>query len=143
MVGQPPTESNITTFAMNLLILAINSLILEAQASILPTDLSSIDQALQTWYASWEQFRGQPHTRSARIAGSMLISNSLSLYYLALHYMRNGRPVLDEKAYLGKSADSRNPLIVREQVYQDEMMRCVEQMLEEFQQNENASSVMF
>jgi hypothetical protein len=57
--------------------------------------------------------------------------------------MRNGRPVLDDKAYLDKSADCRNPLIVREQVYQDEMMRCVEQMLEEFQQNENAISVIF
>lgn len=143
MVGQPPTESNITSFAMNLLILAINSLILEAQASILPTDLSSIDQALQTWYTSWEQFRGQPHARSTKTAGSMLISNSLSLYYLALHFLRNGRPLLDNKAYLDKSADSRNPLIVREQVYQDEMMRCVEQMLEEFQQNEIAASVMF
>ncbi|SPJ85776.1 uncharacterized protein FTOL_11559 [Fusarium torulosum] len=143
MVGQPPTESNITTFGMNLLILAIISLILEAQASILPTDLSSIGQALQTWYASWEQFRGKPHTRSTKTAGSMLISNSLSLYYLALHFLRNGRPVLDEKAYLDKSADCRNPLIVKEQVYQDEMMRCVEQMLGEFQGNENASSIMF
>jgi hypothetical protein len=128
---------------MNLLILAINSLILEAQASILPTDLSSIDLALQTWFASWEQFRGPPHARSTKTAGSMLISNSLSLYYLARHFLRNGRPVLDDKAYIDKSADFRNPLIVREQVYQDEMMRCVEQMLEEFQHNENASSVMF
>ncbi|RGP75359.1 zinc finger zas1 [Fusarium longipes] len=143
MVGQPPTESNITAFSMNLLILAVNSLLLEAQASILPANFSALEQALQTWYASWEQFRGQFHTRSTRTAGSILISNSLSLYYLAMHFLKNGRPVIDERAYLDRSADCRNPLIIKEQVYQDEMMRCVERMLGEFQDRENAISAIF
>lgn len=133
-MGQAPAESNMTMFGMNLLILAVNSLLLEAQTSVLPVDTSALDQALQTWFASWEQFRGQPHVRSPRTAGSNLISNSLSLYYLAVHFLRHGRPILDNKAYLETSADTRNPLIVREQVYQEEMARCVKQIIGEFQE---------
>ncbi|RSL98278.1 hypothetical protein CEP52_010446 [Fusarium oligoseptatum] len=136
MMGQAPAESNMTMFGMNLLILAVNSLLLEAQISVLPVDTSALDQALQTWFASWEQFRGQPpHDRSLiTVASFNLISNSLSLYYLAVHFLRHGRPILDNKAYLQTSADTRNPLIVREQAYQEEMTRCVKQILGEFQE---------
>ncbi|KAM6540419.1 hypothetical protein FALCPG4_002136 [Fusarium falciforme] len=134
MMGQAPAESNMTIFGMNLLILAVNALLLEAQTSVLPVDTSALDQALQTWFTSWEQFRGQPHIRSARTASSNLISNSLSLYYLAVHFLRNGRPVLDNQAYLETSADSRNPLIIREQAYQEEMTRCVTRILGDFQE---------
>ncbi|KAI8671910.1 hypothetical protein NCS57_00667500 [Fusarium keratoplasticum] len=64
MMGQAPAESNMTMFGMNLLILAVNALLLEAQTSILPVDTSALDQALQTWFTSREQIRGQPYVRS-------------------------------------------------------------------------------
>ena len=139
MISQVTTsESNITTFSLNLLILAMHSLLLEAETSILPVDLSAIDRGLQTWLVMWEQhFRGRLHNTVGEEAykgtGSILISDSLSLYRLAVHFLKHGRPVLDEKAYMGKSTNDGNPLIRKEQAYQDEMMQCVQQMLSEFQ----------
>ncbi|KAF5722539.1 hypothetical protein FMUND_2718 [Fusarium mundagurra] len=129
MVGHAPAETNLTAFGMNLLILAVNSLLLEVQTSILPVDTFALDLALQTWYASWQQFQTQYQDDSDRRANSVLITNSLSLYRLGVHFLRNGRPVLDEKAYLERSADTRNPLIIKEQVYQDEMMKYVRGVL--------------
>ncbi|KAH7303919.1 fungal-specific transcription factor domain-containing protein [Stachybotrys elegans] len=126
------SSPSVTTFGMNLLILAVSSLLLEAQTSILPVDLSALEQALQTWYASWNKFRGQPPDRHLQVKGTILISDSLSLYHLAVDFLRNGRPVLSDQAYLEKSADPRNPLIIREQVYQDEMMQRVQDMLGKF-----------
>ncbi|KAI8721455.1 hypothetical protein NCS52_00593100 [Fusarium sp. LHS14.1] len=134
MMGQAPAKSNMTMLGMNLLILAANALLLEAQTSVLPVDTSALDQALQTWFTSWEQFQGQSHIRPVGTANFNLISNSLSLYYFAVHFLRNGRPVLDNQAYLEASVDSRNPLIIREQAYQEEMTRCVERILGDFQE---------
>ncbi|KAF4343281.1 hypothetical protein FBEOM_2757 [Fusarium beomiforme] len=134
MIGHAPAETNLTPFGMNLLILAVNSLLLDAQTSILPVDTSALDLALQTWYASWQYFQAQPSSLCARTPASILITNSLSLYRLAVHFLRNGRPVMDDKAYLDRSTDHRNPLIVKEQVYQDEMMQCVRRILNEFEQ---------
>ncbi|RBR07982.1 hypothetical protein FVER53590_28851 [Fusarium verticillioides] len=133
MVGHTPAETNLTAFGMNLLILAVNSLLLEAQTSILHVDTSALDLALQTWYASWQQFQTQSQDASDARANSVLITNSLSLYRLGVHFLRNGRPVLDEKAYLERSADTRNPLIIKEQVYQDEMMKYVRGVLDVFE----------
>ncbi|KAF5691846.1 zinc finger zas1 [Fusarium denticulatum] len=133
MVGHAPAESNLTAFGMNLLILAVNSLLLEAQTSILPVSTSALDLALQTWYASWQQFQTQAQEASDRREKSVLITNSLSLYRLGFHFLRNGRPVLDEKAYLEKSVDIRNPLIIKEQAYQDEMMKYVRRVLDAFE----------
>ncbi|KAF5966267.1 zinc finger protein zas1 [Fusarium bulbicola] len=134
MVGHTPAETNLTAFGMNLLILAVNSLLLEAQTSILPVDTSALDLALQTWDASWQQFQTQSQDASDRRANSDLITNSLSLYRLGVHFLRNGRPVLDEGAYLEKSTDIRNPLIIKEQVYQDEMMKYVRRVLSAFEE---------
>ncbi|KAH7234853.1 fungal-specific transcription factor domain-containing protein [Fusarium redolens] len=134
MVGHAPAETNLTDFGMNLLILAVNSLLVEAQTSILPVDTSALDLALQTWYASWQQYQAQPRSLCARTATSILITNSLSLYRLGVHFIRNGRPVLDEKAYLERSTDTRNPLIIKEQVYQDEMMKYVRRVLNVFEE---------
>lgn len=142
MVRQSPSESNLTKFGMNLLILAIHSLLLEAQTSLLPVDLSALEGALQTWHMSWEQFRGRSQHQYELSAGNLLIANSLSLYYLASHFLRNGRPVLNERAYLEKSRVSGNPFIIREQGYQDEMTRCVREMLVEFQEGENAMAML-
>ncbi|KAM0079845.1 hypothetical protein ACKRZS_008016 [Fusarium odoratissimum] len=132
MGGHAPAETNLTAFGMNLLILAVNSLLLEAQTSILPVDTSALDSALQTWYASWQQFQTQSQDTSDRRANSVLITNSLSLYRLGVHFLRNGRPLLYEQAYLESSTDTRNPLIIKEQVYQDEMMKYVRGVLDAF-----------
>ncbi|KAF5567893.1 hypothetical protein FNAPI_467 [Fusarium napiforme] len=134
MVGHLPAETNLTAFGMNLLVLAVNSLLLEAQTSILPVDTSALDLALQTWYASWQQFQMGSQDASDTRAKSVLITNSLSLYRLGVHFLKNGRPVLDEKAYLERSADTRNPLIIKEQVYQDEMMKYVRGVLDAFEE---------
>lgn len=142
MVRQAPSESNLTKFGLNLLILAIHSLLLEAQTSILPVDLSALEGALHTWHMSWEQFRRRSQHQYELSAGNILIANSLSLYYLAFHFLRNGRPVLNERAYLEKSRVSGNPFIIREQEYQDEMTRRVREMLVEFQGGENAMAML-
>ncbi|KAF4495939.1 hypothetical protein FAGAP_7913 [Fusarium agapanthi] len=134
MVGHAPAETNLTAFGMNLLILAVNSLLLEAQTSILSVDTSALDLALQTWYASWQQFQMQSQDASDRRANFVLITSSLSLYRLGVHFLRNGRPVLDEKAYLERSTDTRNPLIIKEQMYQDEMMKHVRRILDAFEE---------
>ncbi|KAF5612423.1 uncharacterized protein FSUBG_1500 [Fusarium subglutinans] len=133
MVGHAPAETNLTAFGMNLLILAVNSLLLEAQTSILPVDTSALDLALQTWHTSWQQFQTQYQDASDR-RENFLITNNLSLYRLGVHFLRNGRPVMDEKAYLERSTDTRNPLIIREQVYQDEMMNYVRGVLGAFEE---------
>lgn len=96
MIGQVASESNITSFGLNLLILAMHSLLLEAQTSILPVDLSALERGLQTWFVMWKQFRGQFYNLHAAKTVSILISDSISLYRLAVHFLRNGRPVLDE-----------------------------------------------
>lgn len=142
MVGQVTSESNITTFGLNLLILAMHSLLLEAQTSILPVDLSALERGLQTWYVMWERFKGQFHSLREAKTRSILISDSISLYHLAVHFLRNGRPVLDEAAYLEKSTNAGNPLIIKEQVYQHEMMQCVQQMLSGFQEGEYVPTLM-
>lgn len=142
MVRQSPSELNLTKFGINLLILAIHSLLLEAQTSILPVDLSALEGALKTWHMSWEQFRRRSQHQYELSVGNLLIANSLSLYYLAFHFFRNGRPVLNERDYLEKSRVSGNPFIIREQVYQDEMTRCVREMLVEFQEGENAMAML-
>ncbi|KAG5814204.1 hypothetical protein H9Q74_002765 [Fusarium xylarioides] len=134
MAGHAPAETNLTAFGMNLLILAVNSLLLEAQTSILHVDTSALDLALQTWYASWQQFQRQYQYDSDISVNSVLITNSLSLYHLGVHFLRNGRPVLDEKAYLERSTDTRNPLIIKEQVYRDEMMKYVRAVLDAFEE---------
>lgn len=133
MAEKALSESNITEFGMKLLILAVHSLLLEAQTSLLPVDFSVLEGALHTWYTSWEKLRGRSQRHHEPCAGDPIITNSLSLYYLAIHFLRNGRPVLDERAYMESSRDSENPLIIREQAYQDEMTRCVRDMLDEFQ----------
>lgn len=133
MIGQVTSESNITSFGLNLLILAMHSLLLEAQTSILPVDLSALERGLQTWFVMWKQFKGQFHDLRETKTGSILISDSISLYRLAVHFLRNGRPVLDDGAYMEKSTNAGNPLIIKEQVYQYEMMQCVQRMLSEFQ----------
>ncbi|EKV11264.1 hypothetical protein PDIG_51000 [Penicillium digitatum PHI26] len=142
MVRQAPSESNLTKFGLNLLILSIHSLLLEAQTSILPVDLSTLEAALNTWHMSWEQFRRRSQHQNELRVGNLLIANSLSLYYLAFHFLRNGRPVLNERAYLEKSRVSGNPFIIREQVYQDEMTRCVREMLLEFQGGDNTLATL-
>lgn len=134
MVGHAPAETNLTAFGMNLLILAISSLLLEAQTSILPVDTSALDLALQTWYRTWQQFQMQSHDTGNRSANSVLITNSLSLYRLGVNFLRNGRPVLDERSYLERSTDTRNPLIIKEQVYQDQMMEYVKGVLSAFEE---------
>ncbi|KAF5602781.1 hypothetical protein FPCIR_1744 [Fusarium pseudocircinatum] len=134
MAGHAPAETNLTAFGMNLLILAVNSLLLEAQTSILPVDTSALDLALQTWYASWQQFQTGSQQASDRRVSSVLITNSLSLYRLGVRFLGNGRPVLDEKAYLESSTDTRNPLIIKEKVYQDEMMKYVREVLDAFEE---------
>ncbi|GAM38236.1 hypothetical protein TCE0_033f08801 [Talaromyces pinophilus] len=142
MIGQVASESNITSFGLNLLILAMHSLLLEAQTSILPVDLSALERGLQTWFVMWKQFRGQFYNLHEAKTGSILISDSISLYRLAVHFLRNGRPVLDEGAYMEKSTNAGNPLIIKEQVYQYEMMQCVQQMLSEFQEGEYVTTIM-
>lgn len=142
MIGQVASESNITSFGLNLLILAMHSLLLEAQTSILPVDLSALERGLQTWFVMWKQFRGQFYNLHAAKTVSILISDSISLYRLAVHFLRNGRPVLDEGAYMEKSTNAGNPLIIKEQVYQYEMMQCVQQMLSEFQGGEYVTTMM-
>ncbi|CAG7916102.1 unnamed protein product [Penicillium olsonii] len=132
MARQVPSESNLTIFGMNLLILAIHSLLLEAQTSLLPVDLSVLEGALNTWHLTWERLQ-RLQQYSALGLGDLLIANSLSLYYLASHFLRNGRPVLGEGAYIQRSRVPGNPLIIKEQVYQDEMMRSVREMLREYQ----------
>ncbi|KAF4960139.1 hypothetical protein FGADI_1157 [Fusarium gaditjirri] len=132
MVGHAPAETNLTAFGMNLLILAINSLLLEAQTSILPVDTSALDTALQTWHATWQQSQAHFQSLGVKTPVSTLITDSLSLYRLGVHFLRNGRPVLDDKAYLDRSSDVRNPLIIKEQVYQDEMMQYVKRVLNMF-----------
>ncbi|KAJ5502413.1 hypothetical protein N7463_005287 [Penicillium fimorum] len=133
LLGQPPSLANMTAFGMNLLILAVHSLLLEAQTSILPMDLSALHQALRAWHALWEESRGQFVCNSELNPEIFLISNSLSLYYLATHFLESGRPALSEKAYIEKSTNPGNPLIIKEQIYQDEMMRCVRGMLRALQ----------
>ncbi|KAJ5673546.1 hypothetical protein N7507_002673 [Penicillium longicatenatum] len=132
MGGQTPSQSNLTEFGMNLLIMAVHSLLLEAQTSILPVDISVLERALHTWYMSWEKLKGHFQRQYEPTAGGPIITNSLSLYYLGIHFLRNGRPILDDSAYMERSKDSGNPLIIREQVYQDELTRCVREMLDEF-----------
>ncbi|KAF5636076.1 hypothetical protein F52700_5390 [Fusarium sp. NRRL 52700] len=129
MTGHALAETNLTAFGMNLLILAVNSLLLEAQTSILPVDTSAVELALQTWYLSWQKFQSQFQSLGARVPVSTLITDSLSLYHLGVHLLRNGRPVLDDKAYLERSSDARNPLIIKEQMYQDEMMQYIKRVL--------------
>ncbi|CAI7565890.1 unnamed protein product [Penicillium bialowiezense] len=137
MVGAGLSESNTTRFGMNLLILAVHSLLLEAQTSILPVDLSAVEKALETWQRSWEQLEERPHHHQQRLdSGYFLITNSRSLCYLATHFLKSGRPVLDERAYMEKSKVHGNPLIVREEVYQDTMSQCVREMLAVFQDYE-------
>ncbi|KAI1016343.1 hypothetical protein LB503_010319 [Fusarium chuoi] len=132
MVGHAPAETNLTAFGMNLLILAVNSLLLDAQTSILPVDTSALDLALQTWHVTWQQYQAQFQSLGVKTPVSTLITDSLSLYRLGVHFLRNGRPVLDDKAYLDRSSDARNPLIIKEQVYQDEMMQYVKRVLDMF-----------
>jgi len=60
---------------------------------------------------------------------------------LGIHFLRNGRPVLDDSAYMERSRDAGNPLIIREQVYQDEMTRCVREMLDDFRKGEYTTSI--
>ncbi|CAG7938266.1 unnamed protein product [Penicillium salamii] len=144
MIREAPSESNLTNFGMNLLILAIHSLLIEAQTSILPVDLSALEGALHTWHTSWKQLqRNCQRHQSDLSVGNILIANSLSLYYLACRFLRNGRPVLDENAYLGKSRVTSNPHIIKEQAYQDEMMRCVRELLDEFQEEEISTTMIF
>jgi hypothetical protein len=131
LLGKSPSLANMTSFGMNLLILAVHALLLEAQTSILPVDLSALRRALQAWLELWEESRGQFSWDSDVGPEFLLISNSLSLYHLAVHFLQIGRPVLSEKAYLGHSTNAGNPLIVKEQIYQDEMMRCVRGILGE------------
>ncbi|OQE04484.1 hypothetical protein PENVUL_c032G03199 [Penicillium vulpinum] len=133
LLGQSPSLVNMTAFGMNLLILAVHALLLEAQTSILPVDLSALHQALRAWHGLWEESQGQFVWNSELEPEMFLITNSLSLYYLATHFLENGRPILSEKAYMEKSTNSGNPLIIKEQIYQDEMMRCVRGMLRELQ----------
>ena len=45
-------------------------------------------------------------------------------------------------AYVLGARVSGNPFIIREQVYQDEMTRCVREMLVEFQEGENAMAML-
>jgi hypothetical protein len=142
MVGQVTAESNINIFGLNLLVLAMHTLLLEAQTSLLPVDLSALERGLQTWYVMWKQFRRESHNLHEEKPGSILISNSLSLYRLAVHFLRNGRPVLDEMAYMEKSTNAGNPLVIKEQTYQYEMMQCVQRMLGESQEGEYLSTMM-
>lgn len=141
MAGQTPSQSNVSEFGMNLLIMAVHSLLLEAQTSILPVDISVLERALHTWFISWEKLRGHSQRHNEPTVGGPIITNNLSLYYLGIHFLRNGRPVLDDAAYMEKSKDSGNPLIVREQVYQDEMTRCVRDMLDGFRKGEYATAI--
>lgn len=127
LIGQCPPSSYVTSFGMRLLILSLHSLLLEAQTSILPVGMSALEQALQTWYTLWINSHWQ--SDSELNARSSFLTNNLSLYYLAIHFVQNGRPVLDEKAFIGKSTNAHNPLIAKEEVYQDEMMRCVREIL--------------
>jgi hypothetical protein len=144
MIRQALSESNVTSFGMNLLILAIHSLLLEAQSSILPVDISALERALDTWHASWEELQRKSQNHQYRLTvGNLLIANSLSLYYLALHFLRNGRPILNERAYQGESMVSNNPFIIREQAYQEEMTKCVRQMLNEFQVEDDGMATLF
>jgi hypothetical protein len=133
LLGDPPSLANMTSFGMNLLILAVHTLLLEAQTSILPVDLSALDRALRAWHALWEESRGQFLWSSDVGPEFFLITNSLSLYHLATHFFQSGRPILSEKAFLVESTNTGNPLIIKEQIYQDEMMRCVRGMLEKLQ----------
>jgi hypothetical protein len=142
MVGRAPPEPSVTTFGMNLLILAVSSLLLEAQTSILPVDISALEQALQTWHASWKRLRGQLPDRPLQIKGTILISDNLSLYRLAVDFLKNGRPVLSDRAYLERSTDPRNTLIIREQAYQDEMMQRVRNMLSKFEEQGESADVI-
>ncbi|CAG8263765.1 unnamed protein product [Penicillium salamii] len=142
MGRQAPSESNLTKFGMNLLILAIHSLMLEAQASLLPVDLSVLEGALHTWHMTWEGLRRRSQHQYELSLGNLLIANSLSLYYLASHFLRNGRPVLNERAYLEKSRVPGNPFIIKEQVYQDEMMRSVREMLLEYQEGNEMAMLL-
>ncbi|KAJ5749440.1 hypothetical protein N7533_006468 [Penicillium manginii] len=142
IVGQVTAESNINIFSLNLLVLAMHTLLLEAQTSLLPVDLSALERGLQTWYVMWKQFRRESHNLHEEKPGSILISNSLSLYRLAVHFLRNGRPVLDEMAYMEKSTNAGNPLVIKEQTYQYEMMQCVQRMLGESQEGEYLSTMM-
>ncbi|KAJ5786787.1 uncharacterized protein N7503_011999 [Penicillium pulvis] len=141
MAGQAPSQSNITEFGMNLLIMAVHSLLLEAQTSILPVDISVLEKALHTWYASWEELREHSQRHYEPTTGGPIITNSLSLYYLGMHFLRHGRPVLDDSAYMERSKDAGNPLIIREQVYRDEMTRCVREMLDEFRKGGYTTAV--
>ncbi|KAJ6114036.1 hypothetical protein N7523_007353 [Penicillium sp. IBT 18751x] len=143
LMGQVTSALNVTTFGLNLLVLAMHSLLLEAQTSILPVDMSALERGLQTWYGIWKQSRGQSLNSYGKMAGNILISNSLSLYRLALYFLRNGRPVLNEGAYMEQSTNAGNPLIVKEQAYQYEMMRFVQQMLREFQEGEHVATMTF
>jgi hypothetical protein len=142
LIGQVISASHVTTFGLNLLILAMHSLLLEAQTSILPVDLSALERGLQTWYGIWKQFRGHPANPYDKMARGVLISNSLSLYRLAVYFLRNGRPVLNERAYMEQSTNVGNPLIIKEQEYQYEMMQFVQQMLSEFQDGEHVATMM-
>lgn len=142
LVGQVISASHVTTFGMNLLVLAMHSLLLEAQTSILPVDMSALERGLQTWYGIWKQFRGQFSNPYDKTAGSVLISNSLSLYRLAVYFLRNGRPVLNERAYMQQSTNFGNPLVIKEQAYQYEMMRFVQQMLNDFQNDEDIARII-
>ncbi|EED12873.1 hypothetical protein TSTA_053860 [Talaromyces stipitatus ATCC 10500] len=127
LVGQYPTSQNLTSFGMRLLILCLHSLLLEAQTSILPTGMFALEQALQTWYNIWISSQWPAYSElSARCS---FLTNNLALYHLAIHFLQNGRPRLDEKAFIGESTDANNPLIAKEGAYQDEMMRCVREIM--------------
>ncbi|KAI2791072.1 hypothetical protein POX_c03927 [Penicillium oxalicum] len=142
LVGQVTSTSHVTTFGLNLLVLAMHSLLLEAQTSILPVDVSALERGLQTWYGIWKQFTAPSADFSNKGAGNILISNSLSLYRLAVYFLRNGRPVLNEAAYMGQSTNAGNPLIINEHIYQCEMMRFVQQVLSDFQNEEQVAPMV-
>ncbi|OJJ97556.1 hypothetical protein ASPACDRAFT_123472 [Aspergillus aculeatus ATCC 16872] len=135
--------SKLTAWDLNLLILAMHSLLLEAQTSILPVDLSAMERALHTWKAWWDGVsRGgvEPQQQQPVVrAGGLLITNSVTLYYLAVYLLKHGRPELDESAYLGRSTNPGNPLIKREEIYQETMTRWVQNMMEELQRGEMVS----
>ncbi|RAK82034.1 Zn(II)2Cys6 transcription factor [Aspergillus fijiensis CBS 313.89] len=134
-------SSKLTAWDLNLLILAIHSLLLEAQTSILPVDLSAMERALHTWKAWWDGVSREGAQRQQHHvirAGGLLITNSVTLYHLAVYLLKHGRPELDESAYLGRSTNPGNPLIKREEVFQETMTRWVQNMMEELQRGEMA-----
>ncbi|RAH86027.1 hypothetical protein BO86DRAFT_385610 [Aspergillus japonicus CBS 114.51] len=133
------TASRLTAWDLNLLVLAMHSLLLEAQTSILPVDLSAMERALHAWKACWDGLAGEGVERQQQPvsrAGGLLITNSVTLYYLAVYLLKHGRPELDESAYLGKSTIPGNPLIKKEEVYQETMTKWVQSMLEELNRGE-------